>query len=189
MPFHHCMAENKISSCYSLDRQPFFASWVLQLLVLPIVINHDTACYSQKKITFSKEALKLPLWRWRFQFVKVSCWGQSHKAIFSSILGTIYNLRVQTRHKNLRYDLWVGAMASDQVPLNDKETEKEMVAVWLKPAHWLSSQSSKIPPRRHDLVAVQKKNENDWLTKKHCVSQFLEWFNFFFTIVLAYLSP
>lgn len=61
MPFHHCMAENKITSCYSLDGQPFLASWVLYLSVLLIVINHDTACYSQKKITFSKEALKLPL--------------------------------------------------------------------------------------------------------------------------------
>lgn len=80
-------------------------------------------------------------------------------------------------------------MASDQIPLNDKETEKEMAGVWLKPAHWVSSQSSKIPLRRYDLVAVQKKNENDWLTQKYRVSQFLKWFNFFFTIVLTYLSP
>ena len=114
------------------------------------------------------------------------CWGQSHKAIFPSILGTIYHLCVQTMHKNLHYNLWAGETASDQTPPYDKATEKEMAAVWLKPAHWVSS---KIPLRRHDPVAVQKKNENGWLTQKYCMSQFLKWFNFFFTIVLTYPSP
>ena len=89
-------------------------------------------------------------------------------------------------HKNLHYNLWARETASDQTPPYDKATEKEMSAIWLKPAHWVRS---KIPLRRHDPAAVQKKNENGWLTQKYCVSQFLKWLNFFFAIVLTYPSP
>ena len=86
------------------------------------------------------------------------CEGQpadGPKAIFSSMPGSIYNLCIQTVHKISHYYCCIQSK-----PINDEEREEDMAMVQLDPLQSVSSsQISKIPVRRQEPVAVQKKNE------------------------------
>lgn len=69
--FNLSMAKNKISSCYSSDRQPFSASKVLPPLSVPPVVTNQTMTHhvTHKRKLLFQETPKLPLKRWCLPFV------------------------------------------------------------------------------------------------------------------------